>query len=164
MVRHLPDKRLKKPDDIRLLPIALLNRFLWGLREFVNELKCCIHHISWKIHKSVLGESTSANDEDSEIAYIWKCWKSMKIIKITKLFLLSFGSILFPPMGFFLWFFLKSNSKIVEVAEEFAQNNDKQKERWLFVNGMCVNTNLGVSVSLISQNQTKFWPRNGQLE
>lgn len=59
-------------------------------------------------------------------------------------FLLSFGSILFPPMGFFLFMYLWERSYTTEVGSEYAKKcTERARERWIFVNGMCVDNNLG---------------------
>lgn len=46
-------------------------------------------------------------------------------------------------MGLFLLLFLWERSYVTEVCPEFADNNKASKERWIFVNGMCVDNNLG---------------------
>eukprot|EP01111_Echinosteliopsis_oligospora_P001029 TRINITY_DN1132_c0_g1_i1.p1 TRINITY_DN1132_c0_g1~~TRINITY_DN1132_c0_g1_i1.p1 ORF type:complete len:443 (+),score=64.90 TRINITY_DN1132_c0_g1_i1:122-1450(+) len=150
---------------------STMNNQYSGFHAMKTEIRCCWQHGSWQWCRTVLGGGLmeAPNDEDSEWAFIWNCIYTLRFGPIIQLFLLSFGSIVFPPMGFFLLMFLWERSYISEICTHFAPNNEKQKERWVFVNGMCVDNNLGAAnatqLSKIFQKQVGFFhnPTQGLL-
>jgi len=149
---------------------STMNRHSGMIRSLITEIKCCWEQGSWGWAKTVLGPYLlQPQDEDSEWAFIIKCWKTWTFGPLLQLFLLSFGSLLFPPMGFFLFMYLWERSVMTEVGREFRHNNEANKDRWIFVNGMCLDNNLGganaTQLSKLFQRQVGFFhnPTQGLL-
>eukprot|EP00026_Physarum_polycephalum_P007930 Phypoly_transcript_08002.p1 GENE.Phypoly_transcript_08002~~Phypoly_transcript_08002.p1 ORF type:complete len:492 (+),score=107.49 Phypoly_transcript_08002:50-1525(+) len=151
--------------------ISTMNRQYSILHAFREEVKCCWQHSHWGWAKTVLGPNLlQPVDEDGEWAFIRSCFRSWRFGPLIQLFLLSFGSLLFPPMGFFLLLFLWERSYVTEIGSRDAVvRTARAKERWVFVNGMCVDNNLGngnaTQLSKLFNRQVGFFhnPTQGLL-
>jgi len=106
--------------------------------------------LSHSVHKDLLeliaGKKETwfqPHSEDSEWGYIKKIMHEHEFGKVARLSTSTLGSVLFPPMGAFLYIrFLLGSDKGHRSGSQYAHFNKMDDEEWWYVNGTGVNTDL----------------------